>query len=79
MYHTIEFANNFTPQSLAAEMQRGNPINDSTVDEYIRGYLTGDPTDGYMQAHRAGQPVYSQKQLQILDQMKSYMNGNAGQ
>lgn len=53
-----EFKNNFTPQSLAMEKQQGRgQINDSRVDEYVRGYVIGDQNDEFVKNHNAGQPV----------------------
>lgn len=75
-----QFKQNFTPQSLAMEKRQGrNEINDSRLDEYIRGYLNPLDTAEFMNDYKAGKPVYSPKQIEILKSMQQYLGMNGPQ
>lgn len=69
-----EFSDNFRPEAIEMDKRQNIPMNDSRMDEYIRGYLTDDPTDEFLQAHKAGKPVYSPKQIELLNKMKGYIS-----
>lgn len=69
-----EFKGNFTPQSIAMEQRQGNrSINDSRLDEYIRGYISPDENAEFLNAYKKGEPIYSQKQIELLNKMKEYL------
>lgn len=74
-----EFKNNFTPQALAMEKRNGNDLSDSRIDEYIRGYVADDPNDEFVLDYKNGHPVYSKKQIELMDKMKAYVSGKDNQ
>lgn len=71
-----EFKKGVSPQTLEFEKKNGNfeGLNDdSRLDAYIRGYLAPDEADEWGKNQRSGVPVWSDKQLKILDIMKKYI------
>lgn len=69
-----EFSQNFTPQTLNMLSREGRTMNDSEIDSFIRGYISPDQNAEFLRAHQAGKPVYSPRQVEILNRMKSYLN-----
>lgn len=67
-----EFKANFLPQTLDFEKKNGNDMNESRLDEYIRGYLAPDENEEFIKAQNAGHPVYSDNQIKILRKMANY-------
>lgn len=68
------FAEHYTPEALEMDKKQGlNPLSDSRLDEYVRGYISPDENAEFMNAYNSGQPVYSPKQIQLLQMMKAYM------
>lgn len=71
-----QFKSGFTPQQMDFEKKQGrSAIDDSRLDEYVRGYLANDSTDGFVQDYKAGKPVYSPKQIKTMELMKKYIGG----
>ena len=77
-----QFMQNFTPQELKRQQQRqtwwddvnkskGTPFG-PTYDAYIRGWIANEG-NGIQGQKESGNTMYSPRQLQILQQMKDYL------
>jgi hypothetical protein len=69
-----EFSQNFTPQVLSMLKRENRPLNDSTTDAWIRGYISPDKNNEFKKAYEAGEATYSPKQIEILGKMQNYLS-----